>query len=578
MEGWGERKLRVRYTRSWGKITSRVEEELVWEGLVAIAEGWSAQTAWLRRERSCSACGGARLKPELLAVTLGDRPGAPPGFSISALCAMTVEAARDFWSALRLGPSEAAIAEQPLKDLLSRLSFLCDVGLGYLGLDRAAESLSGGEAQRIRLATQLGARLTGTTYVLDEPTVGLHPRDTQRLLGTLLGLRDLGNTLVVVEHDPEVIQAADHVVDLGPGAGEHGGRLIDQGSPAALKVGPGLTGQYLSGRRRVQRPAQRRSPRAWIELPPAHLHNLRGAVLRLPRGCFTAVTGVSGSGKSTLLLEHGVPWLVARKAGGTDFPGLVVVDQQPIGTTPRSTPATFCDLLGPIRELYASLPLSRERGWGPGRFSFNTPDGGRCAECEGRGATLVEMHFLSDVWVRCERCGGRRFDSSTLELRWKGHSIADALDLPVDEALELFRAQRKLARRLAALSDVGLGYVRLGQDGTTLSGGEAQRMKLANELVGRARETIYLLDEPTTGLHLADVDRLLSVLHRLVDQGHSVVVIEHHLDMIENADRVIELGPEGGAGGGQIVAQGSPEELARADTATGEALRRARAN
>lgn len=575
-----EGKLKLRYVRRWGRTVTKVEEEQDWQGILAIIEGWEAASGWLRRESPCSACGGARLRPEPLAVTIGDAPSAqgPRGLNIAAACALTVEAALTFWTELRLSPNDTAIAEQALDELRGKLRFLLDVGLGYLSLDRPAETLSGGESQRIRLATQLGARLTGTIYVLDEPTIGLHPRDTARLLGTLRGLRDLGNTLVVVEHDPEVIRAADHVIDMGPGAGEHGGRVVDQGTPGELCVGPGLTGAYLSGRLQISAPAARRSPRAWLELPASSLHNLKGVTARLPLGCLTAVTGVSGSGKSTLIMDHVAPILsvaAGRKVKKGEPPPLrlVVVDQQPIGRSPRSTPATYCELLGPIRDLFAETQGARERGWGPSWFTFNGTEGGRCRPCEGRGTVQIEMHFLSDVQVTCEACGGRRFSPETLEVRWKGLSIADVLDLPVDEALDLFSAHRALKKRLQALSDVGLGYVRLGQPGTTLSGGEAQRVKLAGELMSRSTETLYLLDEPTTGLHLADVDRLVGVLHRLVDAGHSVLVIEHHLDVIRNADHVIELGPDGGAAGGQLVAEGPPDHIAAQDTATGEALR-----
>jgi len=462
-------------------------------------------------------------------------------------------------------------------ELSSRLRFLRDVGLGYLTLDRAAETLSGGESQRIRLASQLGARLTGTLYVLDEPTIGLHPRDTERLLGTLRGLRDLGNTLILVEHDPEVIRAADHIVDMGPGAGEHGGRIVDQGDLAHILAGPGLTGAFLSGRRTLSQPSTRRPTQDWITTPPAWLHNLKGVEGRFPIGCFTAVTGVSGSGKSSLVMEHLAPQLeAAAAASGRRGKALrlVVVDQQPIGRSPRSTPATYCDLMNPIRDLFSETAAARAKGWGPIRFAYNGGDDtGRCRACEGRGVVQVEMHFLSDVWIQCEPCGGRRYAPETLSVRWKGHSIADVLDLTVDDALGVFLGHRNLQKRLQALHDVGLGYLRLGQPATTLSGGEAQRVKLATELVGRPTPTAFLLDEPTTGLHLVDIEKLLSVLHRLVDNGHTVITIEHHLDVIRNADWVIEMGPEGGAAGGLLVAEGTPEQVAARDTPTGAALR-----
>lgn len=600
--------LTLRYTRSWGRSTTQVVEERDWRGLVGLVEGWSGKHDWLRRETTCATCQGGRLRPSLLAVTLGDAPAedtaTPPGTSIQQVCALTVSESRAFWTGLVLGKADTLIAEQAVRELENKLKFLEDVGLGYLTLDRAASTLSGGEAQRIRLATQLGSRLTGTIYVLDEPTIGLHPRDTDKLLGTLEGLRDLGNTLVVVEHDPEVMGAADYLLDLGPGAGEHGGEVVAAGSPEEVAGGDSLTGQFLNGTRKIPVPSARRAPSQWIETPPGHLHNLQGVEARVPRGLFTVVTGVSGSGKSSLILEHFAPWLIAqqeehkgaaatarkalreagkkaskrRRAAAPAWPvpeRLVLVDQHPIGRTPRSTPLTYCDLLGPLRQLFAATPLARERGWTPRRFSWNI-DEGRCSACEGRGAVLIEMHFLSDVWMPCETCGGRRFSRETLQVRWKGHSIADVLDLTVDEALELFAHQRRFKGRLQALSDVGLGYLRLGQSATTLSGGEAQRMKLARELVGRKKETAFLLDEPTTGLHLADIEKLVMVLQRLVDQGHTVVVIEHQIDIIRNADWVMDLGPEGGAAGGRMVAQGTPEDIAKVGPShTGAALRAA---
>ena len=599
--GLGDEELPITFTRSWGRSKSVYEERRPWAGVVAIVEGWSRGAEALRRETVCSACEGGRLRPEVLAVTIGGDPAftgpaeAPEGVAIHQATAMTVTQARAWWQALELGTEHALIAEQVVRELVARLGFLEDVGLGYLTLDRAADSLSGGEAQRIRLATQLGARLTGTIYVLDEPTIGLHPRDTERLMGTLEGLRDLGNTLVVVEHDPEVMLRADHLVDMGPGAGEHGGRIVAQGSPEALLSQGGLTAAYLSGRKRVQQRTDRRAPRAWLTAPPSTVHNLRGVAPRVPLGCLTVVTGVSGSGKSTLVMEALAPWvehkLRARQALEVEWPPgpaanrdeaviperVVVVDQQPIGRSPRSTPATFTKVLDDLRSLYAQVPLARERGWTRSRFSYNTPDGGRCPHCEGRGAVHVEMHFLSDVWVTCEHCGGRRFGPETLEVRWKGLSIADVLDMPVEDALPSFHNQRRIRRKLQALVDVGLGYVRLGQPGTTLSGGEAQRLKLANELKAKGKRTLFILDEPTTGLHFGDVDKLLTVLHRLVDQGHTAVVIEHQLDVIRNADHLVDMGPEGGEGGGRIVASGTPEEVATCEESwTGRALREAR--
>jgi excinuclease ABC subunit A len=578
--------LSIQFSRAWGGRTVTIEEERDWPGVLRIVEGWGKKAQRLRRETTCASCEGQRLQPWLLAVTLGDdeaEDGRPRGRNISELCALTVEQARSWWSALAptLGPAESAIAAQPIAEVQGRLRFLDDVGLGYLSLDRPARSLSGGEAQRIRLATQLGTSLTGTIYVLDEPTIGLHPRDTARLLHTLQGLRDLGNSLVVVEHDPEVMRAADHLIDMGPGAGEHGGRVVSHGSPAAVAADPAsLTGQFLSGARAVPRPCSRRSPKTALSLPPATVHNLHEVQVDVPLGALTVVTGVSGSGKSSLVMHHLRPHLEGLQAqtGGRrkrDALRLVVVDQAPIGRSPRSTPATYTDIWNGIRKLYAQTRLARERGWTPSRFSWNTK-GGRCEHCEGRGAVLIEMHFLSDVWMPCEHCGGRRFSRETLEVRWKDHSIADLLELPAEEALPLFQNQRRIHKRLAAMVDVGLGYLRLGQPATTLSGGEAQRMKLASELVSRKSSAVYLLDEPTTGLHLADVEKLLEVLHRLVDQGHTVVVIEHNVDVIDNADHVIDMGPEGGNAGGTVVFAGTPEELRGHPTShTGAALRTA---
>ena len=573
--------LEVRFTRSWAGRTTLVEERRAWDGILAMVDGWGKKADRMRRETTCPVCRGGRLQPWVLGVTIGSQPTStarkPPGVNISSACRMTVQQARVFWSTLELGPSDRTVAEQPVEEMLHRLAFLDDVGLGYLTLDRVSRTLSGGEAQRIRLATQLGARLTGTIYVLDEPTIGLHPRDTQRLLTTLQGLRALGNTLVVVEHDPDVIHSADVVVDMGPGAGEHGGQVVALGSPAEVAASGSLTGQYLSGLRTVPVRATPRTPTHWLSLPPCSVHNLKAVEASFPLGAFTVVTGVSGSGKSSLVMEHLVPHLdalskVRPKRGEPKPLRLVVVDQRPIGRSPRSTPATYCDVWNRIRQRFAETRMSRERGWAPGRFSWNTA-GGRCEVCEGRGSVLVEMHFLSDVWVTCEMCGGRRFSRETLEVRWKGHSVADILDLTAEEAATVFRSQKAIVRRLDAMVDVGLGYLRLGQSATTLSGGEAQRMKLAGELVSRKGSTVFVLDEPTTGLHLADVEKLLVVVHRLVDQGHTVVTIEHHLDVIRNADHIIDMGPEGGAAGGQIIATGTLTEIkATSHSVTGQVL------
>ncbi len=531
--------------------------------------------------RPCPACGGARLKPESRAVTVGGR-------AIHEATALPIATAVAFFGDLALPSRETAIAERVLKEVRERLRFLLDVGLGYLTLDRAAGTLSGGESQRIRLATQVGSRLTGVLYILDEPTIGLHPRDNRRLLATLLGLRDLGNTVVVVEHDEETIRAADHVIDMGPGAGELGGQVVAQGTPDEVAAAPeSLTGAYLSGRRAIEVPAARRplGDRA-LRLRGARGNNLRGEDVAIPLGVFTCVTGVSGSGKSTLVVETLYPALGAALHGarlkplahdGVEGIGhldkVVDVDQSPIGRTPRSNPATYTGLFTPIRTLYARLPEAQVRGFAKGRFSFNVK-GGRCEACKGDGLIKIEMHFLPDVYVTCEECGGRRYNRETLEVRFKGASIADVLDMTVHQAREFFRHVPGLGDKLKTLEDVGLGYIRLGQSSTTLSGGEAQRVKLAAELSRRATgRTLYILDEPTTGLHFEDVRKLLEVLHRLVDQGNTVLVIEHNLDVMKTADHVIDLGPDGGGGGGRVVAAGTPEAVAACpDSYTGQAL------
>jgi excinuclease ABC subunit A len=524
------------------------------------------------REVACPDCEGLRLKPVVLAVTVG-------GLSIAELTALSIAEADAFVEGLELSRRELLIAGRVLKEVRARLRFLLDVGLEYLQLDRAAGTLSGGEAQRIRLATQIGAGLVGVLYVLDEPSIGLHQRDNERLIATLERLRDLGNTLIVVEHDRTTIETADHIVDIGPGAGEHGGRIVHSGSVGellALKEGVSLTGDYLAGRRSITVPAARRSPGAGeMVVRGANANNLTGIDVAFPLGTFTAVTGVSGSGKSTLVNEILARALMRHVYGSRDLPaahrrvdGLdlvdkaVIVDQSPIGRTPRSNPATYTGLFDHLRKLFASTPEAKLRGYQPGRFSFNVK-GGRCESCSGDGTLRIEMHFLPDVYVPCEVCKGRRYNRETLEVRYRGLTVADVLDLSAEQALTFFENLPTIASHLQTLVDVGLGYVRLGQPATTLSGGEAQRVKLASELRKRSTgRTVYILDEPTTGLHFEDVRRLLDVLHRLVDKGNTVIVIEHDLDVVKTADHVIDLGPEGGSGGGRIVVAGTPEAVA----------------
>jgi excinuclease ABC subunit A len=527
----------------------------------------------------CGACGGGRLRPELLAVRIG-------GLGIHELSRRTIAEARAVVDAWAFSTERELVAQRPREELKRRLQFLDDVGLGYLTLDRSAETLSGGEAQRIRLASQLGTGLTGVIYVLDEPTVGLHARDTDRLLATLEGLRDLGNTLVVVEHDLETMRRADYLLDLGPGAGNFGGHLLASGTPTELMAHPDSpTGAWLAGRIRIPPRSSRRRARSTFTLRSPSGNNLRCGDIVFPTGVWVGVTGVSGSGKSTLAMDTLAPALqssLGQSAAAAPHGGLhlgepvkqvIVVDQSPIGRTPRSTPATYCGIMDLLRAWFAETLGAKERGWGPGRFSFNNAEG-RCSVCEGRGATLVEMHFLPDVWVNCDACGGRRFDPVTLDVRWQGRSIADVLAMRADEALELFQHHRALSRSLRALVDVGLGYLALGQPATTLSGGEAQRVKLAAELGSRRGHCVYLLDEPTTGLHLSDVAQLTRVFHGLVDAGHTLITVEHHLDLLAQADWLIELGPEGGSAGGERVGEGTPDDFLNLDTPTGRALQR----
>ena len=536
-------------------------------------------------ERPCPTCHGKRLKPDALGVTIEK-------LNISDVAAMSVSDALAWVAALPrvLNEREMTIARMVNKEIGDRLGFLADVGLDYLTIDRTSSTLSGGEAQRIRLATQIGSSLVGVLYILDEPTIGLHQKDNAKLIATLVRLRDIGNTLLVVEHDEETIRVADWVVDIGPAAGEHGGEVIASGPlQAVLKEKRSITGAFLRGERAVPVPSERRpgSGKALV-IRGAREHNLKDLDVRFPLGTFTTVTGVSGSGKSTLVTDVLYQALARTVSGARVEPGahdalegteavdkIVDIDQGPIGRTPRSNPATYTGLFGPIRELFAGVPEARVRGYGPGRFSFNVK-GGRCENCKGDGILKIEMQFLPDVYVTCEICAGKRYNREALEIHYRGHSISDVLAMTAEEALEVFSAVPKVRNKLATLVDVGLGYIRLGQPATTLSGGEAQRVKLATELSKRATgRTVYILDEPTTGLHFADVEKLLQVLHRLVDNGNSVIVIEHNLDVIKTADWIIDLGPEGGARGGRIVAEGTPEQIAAVEgSATGEYLAR----
>jgi excinuclease ABC subunit A len=582
----GER-VYVQYRNRMGRRRSYM---LSFEGIVPSLERRYKETdSSQQRERieeymsfrPCPACGGARLKPEVLAVTVG-------GKNIHEFTQMSVSRAIEFVDSLELTEVERLIGARILKEIRERLTFLDNVGVGYLQLDRAAATLSGGEAQRLRLATQIGSQLVGVLYILDEPSIGLHQRDQARLITTLERLRDLGNTVLVVEHDEQMMRAADHLVDMGPGAGEHGGHVVAEGpAEKVARITESITGQFLSAQREIAVPERRVEDGGVFTVHGASMHNLKGIDVDFPVGKLICVTGVSGSGKSTLVNEIVYKALANRlhrmrvKPGAHDsvegiecFDKVIDIDQSPIGRTPRSNPATYTDLFTSIRDLYSLTPEAKVRGYKPGRFSFNVR-GGRCETCKGDGTIKIEMHFLPDVYVPCETCQGRRYNRETLEVRFKGKSIADVLDMSVEEALRFFAKIPKLRRRLQTLHDVGLDYIKLGQPATTLSGGEAQRVKLAKELGKIATgRTLYILDEPTTGLHFADVEKLLEVLQKLVDAGNTVVVIEHNLDVIKQADWVVDLGPEGGEAGGEVVAVGTPEEVAEVDGSyTGRFLR-----
>jgi excinuclease ABC subunit A len=581
-------KVYVQYRNRMGRRRSYM---LAFEGIVTNLERRYRETdSSQQRERieeymsfrPCPACNGARLKPEVLAVTIGEK-------NIHEFTRMSVTAAIEFLDGLELTETEQLIGERIIREIRERLTFLDNVGVGYLQLDRAAATLSGGEAQRLRLATQIGSQLVGVLYILDEPSIGLHQRDNGKLIGTLERLRDLGNTVLVVEHDEQTMRAADHLVDMGPGAGEHGGDVVAEGpAQKVARTRGSITGEFLSGKRTIAVPERRVHENGSFVVRGATMHNLKGIDVEFPVGKLVCVTGVSGSGKSTLVNEIVYKALANRlhrlrvKPGAHEsvvgiecFDKVIDIDQSPIGRTPRSNPATYTDIFTPIRELYSLTPEAKVRGYKPGRFSFNVR-GGRCETCKGDGTIKIEMHFLPDVYVPCETCQGRRYNRETLEVRFKGKSIADVLEMSVEEALRFFAKIPKLRRRLQTLHDVGLDYIKLGQPATTLSGGEAQRVKLAKELgkVATGR-TLYILDEPTTGLHFADIEKLLEVLQRLVDAGNTVLVIEHNLDVIKQADWIVDLGPEGGEAGGEVVATGTPEDIAAVDESfTGEYLRK----
>ncbi len=573
-----EEPVHIKYENREG--TGKFEYESKFRGILAELKRRYLETQsegikqWLERfmnEKPCEDCGGKRLRPEALAVTVG-------GTGIHDVSAMSVEESLAFFKKVALSDTEKQISKQIVKEIGARLSFMKNVGLDYLTLERKAATLSGGEAQRIRLATQIGSSLVGVLYILDEPSIGLHQRDNQRLIDTLIYLRDIGNTLIVVEHDEQTLRTADWIVDLGPGAGEHGGYVVAQGTPAeVMKSAKSVTGQYLSGKLKIELPAERRTGNGKsITISGCREHNLKGIDVSIPLGVFSCITGVSGSGKSTLLSDLLYPVISNEVMGSSQQEGdydsiegldaidkIINIDQSPIGRTPRSNPATYTGVWGPIRDLFATLPDSKTRGWKPGRFSFNVK-GGRCENCQGDGTIKIEMNFLPDVYITCDVCHGHRFNSDTLDVRYKGRNIAEVLDMTIEEAAGFFKHIPQIAHRMQTLLSVGLGYIKLGQSALTLSGGEAQRVKLAFELAKRSTgKTLYFMDEPTTGLHFADVKQLMEVIQRLVDTGNSVVMIEHNLDVIKQADWVIDLGPEGGHRGGKIVAKGRPEDIVK---------------
>ena len=579
MHGSGKEEIEFQYMNDRGDVVIRKHP---FEGILNnMARRYKETESMSVREelaknisnRPCADCGGSRLRPEARNVYIGN-------INLPQISEKSIGESLEFFQGLTLSGQKAQIAEKILKEIRERLEFLVNVGLNYLSLSRSAETLSGGEAQRIRLASQIGAGLVGVMYVLDEPSIGLHQRDNERLLNTLIHLRNLGNTVIVVEHDEDAIREADHIIDIGPGAGVHGGQVIAQGTAKEIMTNPNsITGKFLSGEEKIEIPKKRTAldKSKLLKLKGATGNNLKGVNLEIPVGLFTCITGVSGSGKSTLINDTLFPLAqnALNRAEKTDFApyksieGLeyfdkvIDINQSPIGRTPRSNPATYTGLFTPIRELFAGVPEARARGYNPGRFSFNV-HGGRCEACQGDGVLKVEMHFLPDVYVPCDQCKGKRYNRETLEIRYKGKTIHQVLDMTVEEAREFFDAIPMIARKLQTLMDVGLSYIRLGQSSTTLSGGEAQRVKLATELSKRdTGKTLYILDEPTTGLHFADIKQLLEVLHRLRDQGNTIVVIEHNLDVIKTADWIVDLGPEGGSGGGQIIATGTPEDVAK---------------